>query len=175
MTDAATDKEMSARAVRGKQRGVEATLRAAAFGEIMSLLLRSPRHRRVTLETLARQMVPAYLTDQYLLARAKPKNGDAPAAPIGVAFWASVSDEVDRRLSADPKGPIELGDNEWRSGNIVWLIDIVAEPEVSAALVKSIRERVGLDRTIKIRTADADGRPMIKVIEEGRAAERPPA
>lgn len=167
MTNTATNKTVGAKAMRGnatKRQAREALLRAAAFGEIMSLLLQSPRHRRVTLETLVRQMVPAYLTDQYLLARAKPKDAEAPETPVGVVFWASVSDEVDKRLSADPKGPIELSKKEWLSGSTIWLLEVVGAPKVSAALVKAVRDKVGVDKTIKIRTADPKGRPVIKVI-----------
>jgi cytolysin-activating lysine-acyltransferase len=131
----------------------------------MSVLLQSPRHRRVTLGTLARQMLPAYLTNQFVLARAKSKNGEAPATPVGVAFWASVSAEVDRRLSADPKRPVELSESEWQSGEIIWLLDVVAAPNVGAALVKSIRDKVGLDKTIKVRAADAKKKPIIKTIK----------
>jgi hemolysin-activating ACP:hemolysin acyltransferase len=88
-----------------------------------------------------------------------------PATPVEVAFWASVSAEVDRRLSADPKRPVELSNSEWQSGNIIWLLDVVAAPKVGAALVKSIREKVGSDKTIKIRAVDADKRPMIKTLK----------
>jgi cytolysin-activating lysine-acyltransferase len=168
MTNTATNKGVAGKTTRrtaAKRQAQEATLRVAALGEIMSVLLQSPRHRRVTLGTLARQMVPAYLTNQFVLARAKSKNGEASATPVGVAFWASVSDEVDKRLSSDPKGPIELSDNEWQSGSIIWLLDVVAAPKVGAALVKSIREKVGSDKTIKIRTADTEGRPIIKAIK----------
>jgi hypothetical protein len=90
--------------------------------------------------------------------------GDKPPTPIGVAFWASVSDEVDKRLMADPGAPLELGAKEWRSGDIVWLVDIVAAPKVSMALVKNIRERVGAGKIMKIRTADKDGTPRVRTI-----------
>lgn len=144
---------------------LEAKLKAAVFGEIMSVMLQSPRHSKVTLGTLARQMVPAFMSDQYVLARAQADDVDVPPTAVGVAFWASVSDEVDQRLSADPHEPIEIKADEWRSGDIVWLLDIVAAPQVSAALVKSIREKVGPDKQIKVRAADADGKPSVKVLD----------
>lgn len=144
---------------------LEAKLKAAVFGEIMSVMLQSPRHKNVTLETLARQMVPAFMSDQYVLARAQADNVDVPPTAVGVAFWASVSDEVDSRLSADPLEPIEIKPDEWRSGDIIWLLDIVAAPQVSAALVKSIREKVGADKVIKVRAANADGKPSVKTLD----------
>jgi hemolysin-activating ACP:hemolysin acyltransferase len=139
--------------------------RAIAFGEIMSVLMQSQRHRNVTLGALLRQMAPAFLTDQFVLARARAKRDDAETAPVGVAFWASVSEAVDDRLSADPAQPIELADDEWLSGPIVWLIDVVAAPRVSQAMLRSIRERVGTDATIKVRTTGRDGNSLITTIK----------
>lgn len=146
-----------------KQR-VDATLKAAAFGEIMSVLLQSPRHRHVTLAVLAKQMLPAFLTNQFVLARAKPDNSDAPPTPVGTVFWASVSDDVDRRLTADLTKPIELAAEEWQSGDTIWLIDIVAAPQVHSALVKNVREKVGPGKTIKLRMVGADGQAVVRAI-----------
>lgn len=144
---------------------LEAKLKAAVFGEIMSVMLQSPRHSKVTLGTLARQMVPAFMSDQYVLARAQADNVELPPTPVGVAFWASVSDAVDQRLTADLDTPIEIKPDEWKSGDIIWLLDIVAAPQVSSALVKSIREKVGPDKTIKVRAADADGQAAVKTLD----------
>jgi hemolysin-activating ACP:hemolysin acyltransferase len=69
MANTAAGKKDGGKTTRGEaanRQAMEATLRAAAFGEIMSVLLQSPRHSRVMLGTLARQMVPAYLTEQYV-------------------------------------------------------------------------------------------------------------
>jgi cytolysin-activating lysine-acyltransferase len=143
---------------------MRATLKAAAFGEIMSVLLQSERHRHVTLETLARQMVPAYLSEQYVIARAKPDHSDAPPAPVGIVFWASVSEEIDRRLTDRLAEPFELEAEDWRSGNIVWLVDIVAAQNVSAQLIKAVRDKVGSDKVIKVRAQGDDGRASVRTI-----------
>lgn len=140
-------------------------LRAAAFGEIMSVLLQSPRHGKVTLETIARQMAPAFLTDQYVLAKVQQDNSDVPPTAVGVVFWASVSDEVDQRLQADLEKPIEIGADEWKSGDVIWILDIVAAPKVSASILQSVRERVGTDKTIRVRTADSEGKLCIKTLD----------
>lgn len=140
------------------------TLRAAAFGEIMAVLLQSPRHRDVTLGALTRSMVPPFLTKQYVIAKAKGDRDDAPATPVGVAFWARVSDEVDRRLQSEPDKPIELRHDEWQSGGNIWLLDVVAPPPVARSLVRDIRQRAGDGKPIKMKVSGADGRRRIEIL-----------
>lgn len=134
---------------------LNATMKAAAFGEIMSVLLQSPRHAEVTLGALARQLVPAFLADQYILARGKPAHPAAPPAPVGFVIWASVSEEVDERLQRQAGDFPVLGKDDWQSGDIIRILDVVAAPQVAAALLKSVREKVGPDRTIRFRGHDA--------------------
>lgn len=130
---------------------------AATFGDFMSVLIQSPRHQGVTLGTLSQRMVPAFLHEQYVLAKAKPDNTNGPSTPVGCAFWASVSPDVDARLEADSTRPIDLAEEEWKGGDIIWLIEVVGTQKVSEALVKSIRDKVGAEKVIKYRSAEADG------------------
>lgn len=146
-------------------RQIQTTMRAAAFGEIISLFMQSPRHSQVTLAALAKQMLPAFLTGQFVLARAQQKDQNAPAAPVGAAFWASVSEEVDQRICADVAKPIELAPDEWQSGNIVWLLDLVAPPKIAGSLTKSVREKVGKDTQIKFKVMNKEGERSIQLLD----------
>lgn len=107
-------------------------------------------------------MVPAFLTNQYVLAKVQQDNSDVPPTAVGVVFWASVSDEVDQRLQADLEKPIEIGADEWKSGDVIWILDIVAAPKVSASILQSVRERMETNKTIRVRTADNQGNPALK-------------
>jgi hypothetical protein len=46
--------------------------------------------------------------------------------PVGVALWASVSTDVDQRLS-DLSAPWRLQPDEWCSGDTLWLVELVGD------------------------------------------------
>lgn len=144
---------------------LRATLRAANFGEFMSVLLQSERHKNVTLGTLAQQVVPAFLTDQYVLARAVPDRQGAAGTPIGIAFWASVSDGVAERLNGAQEWPVTLAPHEWRSGETIVLLDMIAAPSIQKQIVQKIVEKVGTDKRLMILTADEQGRTKLQDLE----------
>lgn len=143
------------------------SLRAAALGEIVSVLLQSPRYRNVTFSSFGQLVLPALLMEQYVIAKAKGKDedADAPATPVAVGFWACVSDEVSKRLASDQAEPIRLQANEWRSGENIWLLDVVGPVSVNPSILKGIRQRVGPDKTIKMRVTDDDGHAKIRTFE----------
>lgn len=147
------------------KRSILPTLRAAAFGEIMSLLMQSRRHQNVALSTISQKMVPAFITQQYVLAKAAPDADNTPPVPVGFAFWASVSDEIDTRMVETLDRPIELKADEWNSGNNVWLLDMVAPTKIGPSIIKEIQSKVGSDKPIKMRVAGADGIPQIRTIQ----------
>lgn len=141
---------------------LRATLRAANFGEFMSILLQSERHRNVTLGTLARQVVPAILSDQYVLARAVPKAEGGPGTPVGIAYWASVSEEVSQRMVAGGKANLALSPEEWTSGDIVVVLDIVAAPAVAQQLTGKIRDTVGRDKRVCALARNPEGQLVLR-------------
>jgi len=55
--------------------------------------------------------------------------------PVGAALWASVSADVDKRLS-DLSEPARLRPIEWRSGDIVWLMELICDPAVRQTVFK---------------------------------------
>ena len=100
------------------EQGAEAPKKtvAAALGEIAWLLSQSPNHRHALfLGDLEWLVMPPLTLAQYRLFYANNR-------PVGVAFWAFVSEPVEQRLA----GGGRLGANEWRSGDRVWLVEIVA-------------------------------------------------
>jgi hemolysin-activating ACP:hemolysin acyltransferase len=93
---------------------------AAALGDIMSELLRSPQHRHAFISDLDLEwlVLPALATGQLALAQGRSQGSGASAA-LAVLLWASVSDEVDARLSTNRDGPVRLRPAEWQSGSHV--------------------------------------------------------
>jgi cytolysin-activating lysine-acyltransferase len=85
-------------------------------------------------------------------------------APVAVALWASASDEVDKRLSGNLNIPIKLRPDEWRSGDVLWLIDAVGEAKAIPHLLRQVQETVFKARDVKMRTVDANARPIVRLL-----------
>ena len=92
---------------------------------------------------------------------------------VGVLLWASVSPEVDRRLAAAQDVPIRLNPSEWRSGDIIWVVDAVGEPQMVQAMLRRMAEKDWQGRQVKMKARDKDG--VLRVGLLGAAPARPPA
>lgn len=102
--------------VAGARHPVAEPTMATLLGEVVWLLTQSPTHRHLFLADLEWAVMPALMLRQVHLFRSKGR-------VVGVALWASVSDEVDARLSS---GVTRLAPLEWKSGDTLWLVDIIA-------------------------------------------------
>lgn len=127
---------------------------ALSFMRVVSVLLRSPHYKHYALSDLEWLVVPPLRTGQCAILHAE--TAGLPIA-TAVAFWASVSPEVDIRLSQAVAAPIRLRPDEWRSGEILWLIDMIGSPDASAQLLKRLRSDPFNGREVKIRRRDASG------------------
>jgi cytolysin-activating lysine-acyltransferase len=132
---------------------------AQVVGEIVGLLTQSGAHRHPFLADLEWLVGPPLALRQFRIFRDDKK-------PLAVALWASVSDEVEKELIA---GRTRLKPNEWKSGESLWLIDLIApgiSDGVQGKLVAELVQRVFLDRGLKLRVFDrASG--VQKVVELG--------
>jgi|SRR5271166_4173976 len=140
-----------------------ATVRQAdlALGQIASVLMRSPQHKHYSLADLEWLVLPAVLSEQFRVAQAQQSG--APT-PVGVALWASVSADVDKRLS-DLSVPARLRPDEWRSGDIPWLMELVCDARVQQALLKDLGETTFKGRAIKMRVRGADGKMQVGTLK----------
>jgi cytolysin-activating lysine-acyltransferase len=127
------------------------------LGQIISVFMRSPRHKTYSLADLEWRVLPGILSGQYRVVQAQQSG---VATPVGIALWASVSAAVDIRLS-DLSTPLRLNPDEWRSGDIPWLVELVANTQVQQALVKHLGETVFKGQGIKMRVQDADGKTQV--------------
>jgi cytolysin-activating lysine-acyltransferase len=153
-----------------KRRAEIAQRAATAVGELFTLMLRSPRHRDQKLADLGRQVLPAVRTGQYALLQAQSKTHGL-VAPVAAVLWASVSAEVDGRLSAKLNEPIRLGPKEWKGGDILWIVEAVGDERALAALVRRLRNNEWKGRRVKARVSDVKGEVRLHLIEpEGAGA-----
>lgn len=96
---------------------------------------------------------------------------DSIPAPIGVALWAFVSADVDEKLSQNLDRPMRLRPDEWKSGDIPWLIDAIGPPDVVKAMVQRLGQAVFKGTPYKIRARDSEGNVAIRTVETKAEAE----
>ena len=149
------------RAIATRQ-ALQTKLISASFGQIIAVLMRSPTYRHYSLSDMEWLVVPPMMARQFLLAEARSKEKDF-SAPVGVALWARVSEEVDKKLTANLNQPIRLAPHEWTSGDIYWLIETVGDKRVIATLINRLRQTVFKDKPVKVRGLGEDGKKAVNV------------
>ena len=132
-----------------------------AFGAVVAVCCQSKSHRRRTLEQIAEVVTPAVLSGQFSLAEATNKK-DGLVTPVAAVLWASVSQAVDRRLSG---GASKLQAGEWKSGNIVWIIDAAGDSRTVNAMVKTLREKTWKGRLVKARARNESGKSSMRILQ----------
>src|SRR5262245_21423421 len=147
-----------------RRRAAAAVRHSLAFAQIVSILMHSPRYRHYTLGDLEWLVLPPLLTGQCSVAEAKSKDNGA-SVPVAVALWASVSPEVDQRLTENLNTPIRLRPDEWRSGDILWLIDAVGDRRVVPGLLKQLADNTLKGREIKVRGRGEGGKVEVKNLQ----------
>ena len=147
-----------------RRRAAAAVRHSLAFAQIVSILMHSPRYRHYTLGDLEWLVLPPLLTGQCSVAEAKSKE-NGTSIPVAVALWASVSAEVDSRLSENLTTPIRLRPDEWRSGDILWLIDAVGDRRVVPGLLKQLADTTLKGREIKVRGRGEGGKVEVKNLQ----------
>jgi len=121
---------------------------ATAVGEIAWLLSQSPTHRHsLFLADIEWLVMPPLTLSQYRLFHADGK-------PVGVAFWAFVSEVVEQRLS----GGGRLSAAEWRSGDRVWLVELVAPFGGQDRMLADLRKTALADRRFCYTRTGTDGK-----------------
>jgi cytolysin-activating lysine-acyltransferase len=87
-----------------------------------------------------------------------------------MALWASVSADVDKKLSENLHLPIRLRPDEWRSGDVLWLIEAVGDPRAVPQLLKQLVETTFKGREVKIRVVGENGKVIVQRIAETASA-----
>ena len=136
----------------------------AAFGEIVSLLMRLPQYKHYALSDLEWLVVPALLTGQFSLATAQSKTKGLTAA-VGIVLWASVSEELDKRLSAASGQPIRLHPQDWVSGDILWVLLASGDERVIQGMLKRLQEKEWANKKpAKVFVRAKDGKPTVATL-----------
>jgi hemolysin-activating ACP:hemolysin acyltransferase len=147
-------------------------------GQVVLAMMNLPRYRHQTLGDLTHLVLDPMMRDRLAIAHrtvdGKPQ-GDEDVA--GIAIWASVSDSVDAKITEQVKAgvfPVRLANEDWASGDTVWLLDVIAGDRKAATAVLANFRQLSGERTVKIhpivaRMIDQD------VLEKLKAQPRPEA
>jgi cytolysin-activating lysine-acyltransferase len=109
-----------------------------SFGKITMAMMMLPRYRSQTLGDLQHLVLEPLIRDRIAIAYPGSAENPAIADISGVAIWASVSEEVDGRIReqiAAGTFPLRLKAEDWNSGEINWLLDVIAPNQRATASV----------------------------------------
>jgi hemolysin-activating ACP:hemolysin acyltransferase len=153
------------------QRQIAAVFRqTVAFAQIVSLLMRSPVYRHLSIGDIEWLVIPPLAAGTFALAEAKAQP-DGPAFPAGAVLWASVSPEVDARLGSNLSAPVRLLPGEWRSGDLLWVVAGAGDPRVVNGILQQLHNAAFKGKRVKIRAAGAGGAIAVKTLDEVFAAQ----
>ena len=97
-----------------------------------------PRYRHQTLSDLQHLALDPLIRDRVAIAYPAGKDREALTDITGLAIWASVSEEVDAKIREQIRSgtwPLRLKSEDWTSGEINWLIDVIAPDRKTTASV----------------------------------------
>ena len=87
------------------------------------------------------------------------------ALPIAAVIWASVNDEVDRRMSENLDSPVRLKPEEWRSGEHVWIIEAIGDGNAISGMLQHLKQTELKDTNVRMRVRGKDGKITIGRVE----------
>jgi cytolysin-activating lysine-acyltransferase len=102
-------------------------------------MMQSPAHKHLFMADLEWLVLPPVLLRKFRIFRCR-------GVPIGFASWAYLSEEAEARFKA---GARRLKPEDWKSGDRLWLIDVIAPFGGGDAILKELRERAFKGQTVK--------------------------
>jgi hemolysin-activating ACP:hemolysin acyltransferase len=147
---------------------------SASVGDIVVVLSRSPAHKHYSLADIEWMVLPPVAAGQFYVAEAADKQRGF-RAPIAVVTWAFVSEEVDQRLQSHLSHRIRLRPDEWKSGDIGWIVDIVGSPAGAREVLAWLKAGPFKKRNAKIALRDAQGQARVDILDWPQEAPGPEA
>lgn len=142
---------------------------SSAFGQIVSIFMRSPARRDLSLADLELAVLPALTAGQVSIAEAQSKVSGL-MTPMAVILWASVSPEVDERIAAQAAKPVLLGRADWTSGDIIWVMEAIGERRVLGEMFRRLAKDKWQGKRVKVRTRRSSGKSSAGNVERAPEA-----
>jgi len=120
------------------------------LGEIVWLMSQSVLHKQFFIADLEWLVMTPVLLQQFRLFYDQDR-------PIGVAFWATVNAEVEERLAA---GTSRLRPQDWKSGEALWVVEVIAPFGGAEAMVKDLKTKVFTGREMKFLAVGERGKEV---------------
>lgn len=124
-----------------------------SFGKVVMAMMMLPRYRNQTLADLQHLVLEPLIRDRIAIAYPGKSDNAAVADVAGLAIWASVSEEVDARIREQISVgtfPVRLKAEDWTSGNINWLLDVIAPNERATTSVIANFKQVVKDGSLRL-------------------------
>ena len=115
----------------------------AAIGAGVLLMGSTPTHKHFFLTDLEWALNPAIVLGQYKLWTKGP-------APIALATWAFLGPEAEARIVE--QGVRKLAPTDWKSGETLWLMDLIAPMQNQETLLTELRSQHPAFQGKKIKT-----------------------
>jgi hemolysin-activating ACP:hemolysin acyltransferase len=122
------------------------------LGQVVLIMMNLPRYRHQALADLTHLVLDPMMRDRLAIAR-RGVEGQGEEDVAGIAIWASVSEAVDAKITEQVKAgvfPVRLANEDWASGDKVWLLDVIAGDRKAATAVLANFRQLSGERDVKI-------------------------
>ncbi len=127
---------------------------SSILGQAAGVMMHSPLHKHMFVQDLEWLLMPPIGLKQFRLWR-------RDNLPVAFASWAFLNDEAATRLAA---GVRRLAPAEWRSGDQLWLIDLVCPFGGTEEIMRRLKEETFKSRKVKS-LQPAPGGQGVSVVE----------
>lgn len=151
-----------------------------SFGKAVMALMMLPRYRNQTLADLQHLVLEPLMRDRVAIAYPGGEKAGPLADMAGLAIWASVNEEADARIREQIQAgtfPVRLRAEDWNSGDINWLLDVVAPDQRTTANVIANFKQVVKEGSLRLHplvTRLIDAETLEKMGAEKMAAHAAP-
>jgi len=115
-----------------------------SFGKIAMAMMLLPRYRNQTIGDLQHLVLEPLIRDRIAIAYPDKASENEMADVAGIAIWASVSEEVDGKIREQIRAgtfPLRLKPEDWASGDINWLLDVIApNAKMTASVLANFKQ-----------------------------------
>jgi hemolysin-activating ACP:hemolysin acyltransferase len=129
---------------------------SASIGDLALVLSRSPEHKHFSFADIEWMVLPPVAANQFYIVEAVHKEHGF-RVPIAFVTWAFVSAETDTRLREGARQRARLRPDEWKGGDIAWLIDAVGNADSVMAGLRWLKSEPFKERQLNLITRDKQG------------------
>ena len=123
------------------------------FGKVTLAMMSLSRYKHLTLSELRGFALDPLLRDKVAIATASKEEASAEGAVAGIGIWASVSEAVDQKIRDQVRAgtfPVRLKPEDWNSGEINWLLDVIAPNQQLTTIVTANFSTVVKGKTMNV-------------------------